>query len=411
VTDPSPPSGIAARFIRRYGLAVAVMLLIAYGSLYPFRFHGTGTFSTDLAHFLASWREAPQSRGDVLANLLLYIPLGLTVTLALSQGNRGWGVPRYVAALLAILAGTALSLSIELAQFYDTSRVSAFSDFALNVVGSLIGAVVALVAGARLLKTSWPYGSGPAFARLLLLAWLGWRLYPYVPTLEIHRFWRSIQPVLFAPEILPLSLFRYAALWLSVAFLFHLGVRRSVWAFLLAMICFFAAKTLIIGQSLVLAELLGAALALALTPLVLGRFRTAGLPLVAACLMAYVILNRILPWQFAATPKPFQWIPFFGFLHGSQQVDAISFSEKFYLYGVMLLLLVRSGLSLWFVVALECILLFATSYFQTYMVGRSAEISDAILALMMGIIYAFIRRQYREDARPLPQGVAEAAPR
>ena len=404
-----PVPATPAHFARRYGLAVAVILLIAYGSLYPFIFHGTGALSADLAHFLASWRELPQSRGDVLANLLLYIPLGLTITLALSQGGRGRGVSRYLAALLAILAGAALSLFIELAQFYDTSRVSAFSDFALNIVGSLIGAVVALMTGARLLKASWPAGSAPAFARLLLLAWLGWRLYPYVPTLEIHRFWRSIQPVLFAPNIVPLSLFRYAALWLSVAFLFQLGVRRSIWAFLLAMLCFFAAKTMIIGQSLALAELLGGALALLLTPLVLGRFRTAGLPLVAACLMAYVVLNRILPLQFAASPKPFQWIPFFGFLHGSQQVDAISFAEKFYLYGVMLLLLVRAGLGLRFVVALECGLLLATSYFQTFMVGRSAEISDAILALMLGFVYAFMRRQYREEAGSLPQGATQTA--
>jgi hypothetical protein len=279
----------------------------------------------------------------------------------------------------------------------------------LNVAGALIGAIVAVMAGARLLKASLPAGSAPAFARLLLLAWLGWRLYPYVPTLEIHRFWRSIQPVLFAPNIVPLSLFRYGALWLSVAFLFQIGVRRSTWAFVLAMICFFAAKTLIIGQVLVLAELLGAALALVLTPLVLGRFRAAGLPLVAACLLLYVVLNRILPWQFAATPKAFQWIPFFGFLHGSQQVDAISFAEKFYLYGVMLLLLVKAGMRLRFVVALECVLLFATSYFQIFMVGRSAEISDAVLALMLGGVYAFIRRQYHEDAKPLPQGAAQAA--
>jgi VanZ family protein len=71
------------------------------------------------------------------------------------------------------------------------------------------------------------------------------------------------------------------------------------------------------------------------------------------------------------------------------------------------LLLVKAGLNLRLAVALECLLLFATSYLQTYMVGRSAEISDAILALILGLIYAYMRRQYREDAGPSPQSLPQ----
>jgi len=36
---------------------------------------------------------------------------------------------------------------------------------------------------------------------------------------------------------------------------------------------------------------------------------------------------------------------------------------------------------------------------QTFMVGRSAEISDAILALIAGWIFAYMLRQHREVAR------------
>ena len=401
VTNPPPVSDGRIHPILHFALAAAVAILVAYGSLYPFVFHDAGSLSADISHFLGSWRELPRSRGDILANLLLYIPLGVVLMLAFAQG-----VPRYPAAILTALCGAALSLCIELTQFFDAGRVSAFSDFALNVIGVLLGIVIALVTGARLVKTALPAGSAPAFARLLLLAWLGWRLYPYVPTLEIHKYWRSLKPVLFAQDVAAYSIFRYAALWLSVIFLFQTGVRRSMGLLLLAVFMFFAAKASIINQVLSLPELLGAGLALLLAPLVLGRFPSVGIPFTAATLLLAVVLARVLPWQFTSTPKPFQWIPFFGFLHGSLQVDVISFAEKFCVSGTVILLLVRSGVRLWLATGLLCLILFATSLLQTRMLERSAEISDAVLALILGLIYAFLRRRYQEA--PLQQGAVES---
>jgi hypothetical protein len=170
---------------------------------------------------------------------------------------------------------------------------------------------------------------------------------------------------------------------------------------LIAVLAFFAAKASIINQVLSLPELLGAALALLLAPLVVGRFSSIGVPVTAALLLLLVILSRVLPWQFAAAAKPFQWIPFFGFLHGSLTVNVISFAEKFYLYGAVLLLLVRSGIRLSIAVGLECLILFGTGLLQTMMVGRSAEISDAVLALILGCVYAFLRRQHHPEDRLL----------
>jgi glycopeptide antibiotics resistance protein len=388
----------------RYGLAAMVAILIAYGSLYPFIFHAAGPVTADLSHFLASWRQPLTSRGDVLANLLLYIPLGLAATLAFGHGGG-----RYLGAAMAVLCGALLSLLIELAQYYDATRVSAFSDFTLNVVGDVAGAVIALTVGARIVRTSWPQGGTPAFARLLLLAWLGWRLYPYVPTMEIHKYWRSLKPVLFAPGVGAHDVFRFTALWLSVIFLFRTGVHRSMALLLLAILGFFAAKASIIDQVLFLPELLGAALAFLLSPLILGRVSTIGVPITAAMLLLAVILTRILPWQFALTQKPFQWIPFFGFLQGSEQIGIIVLLQKLYLYGAEILLLVKARIRLRVAVGLECAILLATSLLQTFMVNRSAEISDAFLALGLGLVYAWMRRRYQRDAETPGQSAPRAA--
>jgi len=151
-----------------YGLVILVAAAILYGSLYPFDFHDAGTLGADISHFAGTWNQLAQSRGDTLANLLLYMPLGLTVALAVVPGRS-----KFVALLVAGLCGALLSLAIELTQFFDASRVSVLSDFYLNTIGAFAGAVLARMTGAGWIKAQWPPGSAPAFARLLLLAWLG----------------------------------------------------------------------------------------------------------------------------------------------------------------------------------------------------------------------------------------------
>lgn len=359
---------------------------IVYGSLYPFVFHDAGSFGADFSHLAGTWARPPQSRGDLLANILLYMPLGLTIALALAPG-------RFRALVLAGIGGAVLSLAIELAQFFDAGRVSVLSDFYLNVAGTLAGAALARTSHGRWTKGSWPLGSAPAFARLLLLAWIGWRLYPYVPTIDLHKYWHSVRPIL-TPQFGAYDILRYTVYWWSAIFLFQigLGARRMPLLFP-AMLCFFAAKIVIIGQVITLPELLGAGLAVFLGLSLLKRHAAIGIPCLATLLLLTIILSRVLPWQFGEVRLAFQWIPFYSVLHGSLQVNAISFAEKFYLYGTALLLLVSAGMRLTIAVALECVILFATSFLQTFMVGRSAEITDVILAMLAGVIYAFLRRQ------------------
>lgn len=369
-----------------FGLVAIVAGAIVYGSLYPFVFRGGGSFGADISHLAGTWAQPPQSRGDLLANILLYMPLGLTIALALGPG-------RFRALVLAGIGGAVLSLTIELTQFFDAGRVSVLSDFYVNVAGTLAGAALARTAGAGWTKASWPPGSASAFARLLLLAWLGWRLYPYVPTIDLHKYWHSVKPLL-APHITAYDILRYAVYWWSATFLFQTGLGSKRLPLLFAaMLCFFAAKVVIIGQVISLPELLGAGLAVLLGLPLMKRHAAIGVSCLAVLLLLTIILSRVLPWQFSGVQKAFQWIPFYSVLNGSLQVNAISFAEKFYMYGAALLILVTAGMRLTIALALVCIILFATSFLQTFMVGRSAEITDVILALLSGAVYMFLRRQ------------------
>lgn len=370
-------------------LAAAVTLAIVYGSLYPFHFRAAGSLMQDVLHLAGTWNQPPHGRGDFLANLLLYAPLGLALSLALGDSRS-----RLQASLVTVLAGTLLSVALELAQFYDAGRFSVLSDVYLNAIGSLIGVVFAWIAGFGPARQWWPSGSMPGFARLLLLAWLGWRLYPYAPTIDLHKYWHSIQPLLSDPAPTVLEVFRFGVLWLSFFFLLQTGFqpRKAFWLFLPAALLFFVAKILMVGQTLLLGEMLGALSALILCFLVLPRYGRFGIPAVAGFLMVIVVMSRLLPWRLVTKLKAFQWIPFFGFLHGSLQFDIVSFSQKFYLYGAMMLLLLRVGMNLRYAVALLCAVLLATSVMQMFLVDRSAEITDALLVLGLGFVYALMAR-------------------
>ena len=95
-----------ANFISRYGLMTTVMVVIVYGSLYPFGYFSAGPFNGDIRHFVGTWNVPPDGRGDLLANLLLYMPVGLTSTLALGHSKL-----RDVAFIIAIGIGAGLSLA------------------------------------------------------------------------------------------------------------------------------------------------------------------------------------------------------------------------------------------------------------------------------------------------------------
>jgi hypothetical protein len=123
------------------GCAIVLLLLttvILCGSLFPFEYYeGRSYPGGPLAYLLSTWREWDDS-GDLLANILLYLPFGFLTTCALPRR-----LPGAARALIAALAGTALAGGMETAQFYDVGRVTSMGDVYANGIGAGIGAVAA----------------------------------------------------------------------------------------------------------------------------------------------------------------------------------------------------------------------------------------------------------------------------
>ena len=123
---------------------ICYVLLIVYGSLYPF----TGWRWPDdhTAIILQGWWPQHISRGDLITNLLAYFPLGYLLSRALPRRLNGFAAIAWTTVL-----GTFLSAGIEVMQIFLPQRQSSLSDIVLNSISTLIGAFLAWGMGERTL--------------------------------------------------------------------------------------------------------------------------------------------------------------------------------------------------------------------------------------------------------------------
>jgi VanZ family protein len=194
------------------------------------------------------------------------------------------------------------------------------------------------------------------------------------------------------PSLSAYDLFRQSAIWLTLFALIGAIVRgrRSTHLVLLFAVAVLSAKVMIIDTELRIAELTGVAVAFAVW---LGLTRCparvrAGIAGGVLCI--YVVVSRLEPFQFQAVAGPFGWIPFHSLMFGSVVVDTLSFLEKFFLYGSLLYLLGKASGRRLPVVVLVAALMLTTSWMETFLPGRSAEITDALMVLAIAVIFTLL---------------------
>jgi hypothetical protein len=106
-----------------------------------------------------------------------------------------------------------------------------------------------------------------------------------------------------------------------------------------------------------------------------------------------IVVGRLEPFHFAATARPFGWLPFRSFLVGSISIDTVALMEKFFLYGSLVWLAAEALLPLWLSTLGVASLLFATSVAETYLPNRTAEITDTVMAVIIGLLILPFRRR------------------
>lgn len=138
------PARVGARRWR-WGNLVLVLLITAailYATLFSRAEGGTGLILTPFASLTAA-RIQPEIYREMLMNVFLFFPLGLTFSNALPRKWHRWG-----RIILTTFIGCALSAGIEYAQYRYALGLAETDDVICNTLGAFIGATSLLIAHA-----------------------------------------------------------------------------------------------------------------------------------------------------------------------------------------------------------------------------------------------------------------------
>jgi VanZ family protein len=369
-----------------FSLFILAVVLIVYGTLYPFVWT-PAALPDILSRFTESLQHRPGG-GDALSNVVLFLPFGFFGMQALLQR-----APRIGRLLLVCLLGTGLSFLIECTQTFIVGRDTSLFDLLLNGFGTFAGACAGWIDWNRRLVDGIKSHRPPSlFPVLLVGAWLGYRLFPYVPTIDFQHVKDAIKPLL-TGIVVPLDVARHFVVCLVIGRLLQsvLPPSRALLAMPVLVLGVIAAKPFLMTRVMNLSEIIGATAAVVAWFAVLARLpvRTGA---IAGLLALQVSLQGLLPFALSDQPNAFSFVPFKGFEGGSMSVNLQSFLEKIFLYGGLVWLFVQSKMKLGIAMAVSAALLASIELAQTHLDGRVAEITDPVLVLIMGaVLYALER--------------------
>ncbi len=374
------------------------VVLIAYGSLYPFRLAVPASTIAAWQAFISD-HSLWTSGGDVVGNVVLCVPLGICA-LAMPAGASFRRAQLAAVFLLCV----AFVFAIQVVQIFFPPREAALSDAFWNTVGIAIGMALGSVLrrlvwspDTQVARDAWP-------ALALLAAWLLTQLAPFVPSLDWQLIKDSIKPLVVDPHIDPVHLAYTAARVLAAGCLFAAvaagSTARAALGLGALLAGILAAKFFIAGQGLTPDNVLGFAAGYATWLLLQGVApRSRHMAALAILFLAYTLAG-LAPFELRANPNAMNLLPFAALLEGAMEVNAWALVEALYVFGAILWLVQRvGGAPMGSAVALA-IWVGMIETAQMWLEGRTSDITQPLLALGAGyLMYAWRYRSARASDR------------
>jgi VanZ family protein len=365
--------------VRRLLLLVAALL--AYGSLFPWKFEFTSAAGSPLAAVLHGWPSywTRYVLRDVILNIVIYAPFGFVAALAFRRK-----FSRPMAAAAAALLGLIFSVSMELLQVYVPGRDPSLSDVLTNTIGSAAGALLAIwfEADVRRLGERRASRFGAA-AVLLLLAWAVVQLYPFFPAIGRTHLREELTQLLHNPQFSVVEAWADCAEWFAVGLALDTLFTHMRTSWLAAAMLCVPAQLVIAGRALTVPEIAGALMALALWHFVRAESRPRWC---AWMLGSAILLMQLEPFYFLAVPQPFSWVPLKATLISGRDEATLVIARKTFDYGAAIWALRYAGMPFVWAGLSVAALLGVTEAIQTYLPGRSPEITDPLLALLLMLV-------------------------
>ncbi len=363
--------------------------LITYGSFYPFDIVNPDEYALQM--LFETWGNFTH-QGDILANTVLFVPFGVTGIQAL--------IPRFskkIAIVIVLTLGFILGVGLQIGQIYMPSRDANLSDALLNIIGTIVGIVVALGLNKNKLSLSEVKSKINYFPIYLLLSWVAYRLMPLVPSIDLQEIKNSIKPLLLYPELNVVRVFHDVTAWLTAFYILSKYAQKyfTMRYLVIGILLCFSLEIIIVNNVVSLSNFLGASLALILWKLFFTHLKNNAIFL-AIMMIGVLFVSGFSPYRLADTAHTFQWLPFYGFLGGSMLVNTSSLLEKFFLYGSLIWLLQTSGLRVWTAVIITAVVTLCIEVGQIFLTGHTPEITDSLLVFCIGYFATTVIKKEEE---------------
>lgn len=377
-------------------IAAIVVVLIAYGSLWPFDYVPHPASWGDVRHILVDW-PAHLSIISSVSNIILFVPPGVLIP-AVSK--------RFAARAVLFLASVFFAWILQYFQFWFPVRTPDVSAAVFNVLGLGLGLILHSSATAILKRMQPAAEEFPPLWQVptaLMGCWILYRWFPLMPSLDLQNVKNALKPLLLTPRFDWVAFLHDWVAWLIFLRLSRYSAAAKIGRYGLGLACvaIVVAEPAFEGKLLSWANVAGVLAAVVAGP-VFYRGKTS-LFLLVSLQVASLCLSELHPFSFTAHAK-FLWLPFSGMMQGSVVVDLDALIEKTYLYGSLLFLLHYYGVRWRFAILAVSGLLFGLEWLQQYIPGRTPESTDAVLAALLGLAIASYLRQKPAEAVPTPVG-------
>ena len=358
---------------------IVLLLLICYGSLYPFAWNFRQPQGLVLFGHV--------SIVDVVENIILFAPLGWLLALHYS------GTPRRLNGFVFwLLFSLAVGAGLQWLQKY-LPRTPALVDVVFNMLGYVAGWAAGEMSSRQLVLV---FGRHPRlnaadrFASLMVVVWLVAELFPLIPTFAVSEVVDNVKSLWQQDPWQPRRMMLHMGMTMigltALARLAHSVaadryVRRLAG---LATLFVLGGKFVILGQAPGLAVVMG---------IVTGSLAWAGVDRVredrqwATLLVVGVgcyLLYAVWPLQWRGQPESMHWLPFASALSNTIESVITTVAFECLCFGAIIWGAVRGGALLPGLTFSTAVLAFACEWLQRYLPTRTPEITSALLAVGMG---------------------------
>ncbi|SEI62440.1 VanZ family protein [Nitrosomonas eutropha] len=377
-----------------------LVLLITYGSLYPGNFTHAAPGALEQFFINPEWTT---SIGDILGNIVLFLPLGIAGERVIHSQNK---IPDL---LLLTIISFIFSLILQILQIWLPTRSAALVDVFWNITGLFTGIGVSVLI--KQISLLWPGrqsfpGGKAAIPLAILLLWLCSELLPLVPSLDWQKFKDAVKPL----QTLDFS---FSSIWIHAASIITAGSILSLLApkplvwLTGALLFILAGKITIVNQLLDTSTISGLLAGYLASVLLLKTSPHTRIVVAFWSLLTAWTIHALTPFSFTIGGT-FNFIPFATMLEGSMLTNAMALVLSLYIYSALLWFAPYTGGNFRGIVLALVFWSIVIELIQMALLGRNADITEPLL---IGLIAWGLGESRQLECRiEIPHPIANPVP-